>query len=108
MGELEKTAEENQMNYILQGKEAIPIDDVLEWGRWFQKHDRKVKVDEVGDVKISTVFLGLDHQFNPGGLPLLFETMVFGGEHDQFQNRYTTWEEAERGHDEAVAMVKGG
>ena len=46
---------------------------------------------------VSTVFLGLDHAFD-GGTPLLFETMIFGGEHDEYQERYATWDEAEAGH----------
>lgn len=30
--------------------------------------------------EVSTVFLGLDHSWTPGGPPLVFETMVFGGQ----------------------------
>jgi hypothetical protein len=67
---------------------------------------RHVGKDEVGEVRVSTVFLGLDHSFS-GGPPLLFETMVFGGEHDQAQWRYTTWQEAEIGHAQVLAKVKG-
>ena len=48
--------------------------------------------------------MGLDHAFM-GGPPLLFETMIFGGEHDQFQERYSTWEEAMAGHKKAVELV---
>jgi hypothetical protein len=48
-------------------------------------------------VEISTVFLGLDHNFGQGP-PLLFESMVFGGEDDGEMVRYSTWEEAETGH----------
>jgi hypothetical protein len=28
--------------------------------------------------------------------------MIFGGKNDGFMNRYATWEEAEKGHQEAV------
>ena len=37
--------------------------------------------------------------------PILFETMIFGGEHHEYQERYTTWDEAIKGHKEAVALV---
>jgi hypothetical protein len=57
------------------------------------------------DVRVSTVFLGLDHSFGTGP-PLLFETMVFGGPMDQEQGRCTTWEEAESLHATMVARVK--
>lgn len=53
---------------------------------------------------ISTVFLGLDHSFG-GGTPVLFETVIFGGIHDQFQERYCTWDEALAGHQRAIEMV---
>ncbi len=58
-------------------------------------------------VRVSTVFLALDHQHTPGGPPLLFETMIFGGEHDMWQDRYSTWVEAQEGHARAVLVAKG-
>jgi hypothetical protein len=91
--------------YILVDKEPVPVDDVLEWARMFEG-DRHVGNTTIKDVVVSTVFLGIDHNFRPDGPPLLFETMVFGGEHDQYQDRYSTWEEAERGHAEICKMVQ--
>ena len=44
----------------------------------------RIALDYVGKIKISTVFIGIDHQFLKSGPPLLFETMVFGGELDEF------------------------
>ena len=40
------------------------------------------------------------------GPPLLFETMIFGGPHDGYQERYTFWDEAEAGHAKALGMVR--
>ena len=90
--------------YILDGHEPVLCADLHKWGRWFETADRHVARDKVGDVKVSTVFLGLDHRFGDKGPPLLFETMIFGGPHDGYQERYATWAEAERGH--AVAVKK--
>jgi hypothetical protein len=59
-----------------------------------------------GGVNVSTVFLAIDHSFN-GGTPVLFETMIFGGEHDGYQERYTSFEEAVKGHEVAVKLVRG-
>lgn len=67
------------------------------------KKDLRVDYSVFGDVTVSTVFLGLDHGYN--GQVLLFETMIFGGEHDGYQERYTTWEEAVSGHKIACDMV---
>jgi hypothetical protein len=59
-------------------------------------------------VRVSTVFLGLDHSWLSDGPPLIFETMIFGGPHSDHQTRASTWDEAERQHAEAVAMVRSG
>jgi hypothetical protein len=92
--------------YILEGKIAKPV-DLNTWARWYETADRHVAKsgsNEKGKVFISTVFLGLDHSFGHGK-PLLFETMIFGGEHDQYQDRYSTWEEAVVGHGRACKMA---
>lgn len=95
--------------YILENKKIKPIADLLEWGRWFEKKENRI-VDQTreGDVLISTVFLGLDHRFSydESAPPLVFETMIFGGPHDQFQERYCTWDEAVAGHNRAIEKVR--
>lgn len=90
--------------YILKDKTPVLVEDLLEWAREFETMDRRVAKDMIGDVTVSTVFLGLDHSFGRGK-PLLFETMVFGGELDGEQDRYHTWEEAEKGHKNMVRRV---
>lgn len=82
-----------------------PISDVEEWGMWMEKHSRIVRRTDYNEVTISTVFLGLDHNFSGDGAPVLFETMVFGGKLDEAQERYASWEGAVRGHDEWVRKV---
>jgi len=85
--------------YILIGHEPKPIDDLFAWGMWFETANRHVADDYIYGVRISTVFLGLDHNYDEWAIePLLFETMVFGGIWDQYQTRYPTWKEAEEGH----------
>lgn len=91
--------------YILREKVAIPCADLLEWAREFELSGRHVAEDIVGDVRVSTVFLGIDHAFDDGP-PLLFETMIFGGQRDQYQTRCSTWDAAEAQHAEALRLVK--
>lgn len=91
--------------YILDGHTPVECDDLMKWGQWMGSADRHVNTTMVGDVKVSTVFLGLDHSFGDDGPPILFETMIFGGEHDEYQDRYATWDEAVDGHKKAVDMV---
>lgn len=91
--------------YILEGHKPVKCGDLMKWGKWFGESNRHVAKDMIGKVRVSTVFLGLDHSFG-GRKPLLFETMVFGGPLDQEQERYSTWEEAEKGHINMVRRVK--
>lgn len=82
--------------------------DLVSWSRTFGDVDsRRVDRTTVGeDVSVSTVHLGLDHNWGDGP-PLIFETMVFGGEHDQWCDRYSTEEQAQQGHDAVVAWLRG-
>lgn len=60
-----------------------------------------------GGAYVSTVFLGLDHNFGDRGpSPILFETMTFGVGDEPEQVRYSTWAEAEAGHQAAVARAR--
>jgi hypothetical protein len=61
---------------------------------------------ERGEIKISTVFLVLDHSHGTTGPPVLWETMIFGGSMDEYQWRYTSRAAAEAGHAEAVTAVR--
>lgn len=61
--------------------------------------------DLPGDIRVSTVHLVLNHQWGEDSAPLIFETMVFGGEHDEWQCRWATKERAAAGHKATVAWV---
>lgn len=93
--------------YILDGKTPVRA-DLMTWARWFEKADtaRIVAKTTIDDADISTVFLGLDHRFGGDGPPLVFETMIFGGPHDGYQERYSTWDEAEAGHATSLALAQ--
>ena len=93
--------------YILKGKTPVVENDIIKWGKWFGTANRHVKEDIIKGIHISTVFLGINHNF-VGGKPILFETRIFGGEHNDYQERYHTLEEAEDGHEKAVELVKKG
>lgn len=88
--------------YTLSGSEITEV-DVAEW---FESDDRIIAQDKVGNVLVSTVFLGIDHNFCNEGAPVLFETMVFGGPLDSEMERYCTRQEAEQGHARMLELVK--
>jgi hypothetical protein len=93
-------------HYILDGHTPVPVKSFYEWARWYEKANRRVAETCFPGIRVSTVFLSLDHGFGNLGMPILFETMVFGGLFHEEQWRYATWEEAEQGHADLVAMVE--
>jgi hypothetical protein len=78
------------------------------WFKWFgDLTNRRVawtKINE--DVYVSTVFIGIDRSYGSAPQPWLFETHVFGGEHDGEERFASTWKEAEKNHAEMVALVR--
>ena len=103
--------------YKLDGHTPVRVETLKAWADEVAQHDRitaltaidpwRVDVTKIDEVVISTVFLGVDYRMSRRGSPLLFETKVFGGSLDHFQNRCATWDNAERMHAEAVALVRG-
>lgn len=98
--------------------EAASWEEWLDWAVSVEEQENFERLCRVGhsqidaDCWVSTTFLrGIDHSFldqdRPDHVPLLFETMIFGGPHDQDCWRYATWDEALAGHQEAVALALG-
>ena len=59
---------------------------------------------------VSTVWLGLDHNYTGNGLPLIFETMVFQNHSNLSEldvERYSTIKEARMGHEVMVNKWAG-
>jgi hypothetical protein len=107
--------------YALIERRIVPIDDVMQWARWFEAARRsdatRIGCDEVGGLLVLTIFLGFDHGFVPfdGSRPILFETMVFAQTddpkdranwHAEDMYRYRTIEEAEAGHAAIVESLR--
>lgn len=78
---------------------------VLEWAPLFvdMEYRRIAKTTLPDGTWISTVWLGLNLDFLGRGPPLIFESMVFGKGDEEDQQRYSTLEEAEAGHEQLVA-----
>lgn len=96
----------------------MPIDTYLPDGtqcddldRWSEAHKKAHRVGKttVGPWEVSTVFLGIDHRFEPDDKgPILWETMVFGP-HTYYQDRYRSLEAAQEGHKRVVEwLTKNG
>ena len=108
------------VRYILnESGEPELCEDLLTWGRWYERCDRHVDATTVGDLWVSTVFLGIDHDFSGLGPPILWETLTFrldpedhsrlimGGSDDTGQSaRYSSKADALKGHARAVAVAQ--
>jgi len=113
-----------QEKYILD-KDGNPKEepDLMTWARWFEtaNEERIVARTDLKDVYVSTVFMGLDHNFGLGK-PILWETLVFENKTTteeymgrkftfhktvgEYGERYHTKDEAMSGHLLTVAKIK--
>jgi hypothetical protein len=76
-------------------------EDVHAWGEWMATTDRRVADDTIADgpttIRVVTEFIGIDHNFGAGP-PVLWETVVTGGEFNGEKTRYASTGAAQRGH----------
>ena len=97
--------------YILDDKgNPVACFDLVKWAEWFEASQkngaRAVAKTSIGDITISTIFLAIDHSFvDKEGLPLLYETMVFGGNRDGDQERSATKGQALQDHIDMIKLV---
>jgi hypothetical protein len=85
------------MNYVLDPwGNPVPEPDPIAFGRWFENiNARRVAYTTLpGDIEVSTVFLGMDHDFGLSGQPVLWETMICRAGVWCEQWRYTSREAA--------------
>jgi hypothetical protein len=94
--------------YILVDRKLVNCPNDNDWYVWFgNMKNRRVAKDVIGDTIISTIFGGIDRSYGREPHPQVFETHIFGGEHDDWEEFSASWSEAETVHAKAVALVKG-
>jgi len=101
--------------------QILPATSLSEWGEWFgdpaEKFKRVVSHTKVTEgLYVSTVFLGMDHGFPElfelegkaatEYKPTLWETMVFGDESHDICERYTSIDDAVKGHLDIVDQIR--
>lgn len=77
-----------------------------EFAEAFKIENRRVAETQIGDVRVLTVFLCIDHNHSGKGPPVLWETMVFGGDCGGAYDRYTSLRDAKAGHEAMVQYVR--
>jgi hypothetical protein len=91
-------------HYILVGREVMEV-PLMQWARTLEQADqRRVAEDFIGDVRVSTVFLGINLDPLGRSPPLVFETMVFPD--CDLIGRWATYDEAEAEHTKLVAAYR--
>jgi len=95
-------------HYFLNEDHTYSPCDLMTWVTQLEGMDRHVADEIINGKRVSTVWIGLNHNLGDG-LPLVFETMIFNSERsDCYLDRYTTWDEAVAGHEKAKQWVLGG
>lgn len=95
------------MYYLLKDKEPVPC-TLEEWAKGMEDPRwRRIRSLVIGKYHVSTVFLGLDHNWSDTGDPLVFETMVFGIDYEEYQTRCSTYKQAVKGHYRAIGFLIG-
>ena len=89
----------------------LAVPDLFIWADWMKNHDteRIVQQDTIDHdpvIRVSTVFLGLDHNYWNDGPPVLWETMVFGGPMNGEMERYSSKADAVIGHQAMLTTVR--
>lgn len=97
------------MFYVIEdGKvKHLTQDQYPEWVDFMGTSERPRIFSAKGEDSVSTVFLGVDHSdITSVSEPILFETMI-SYEGYLTSQRYTTWEDALKGHLKHCACVLG-
>ncbi len=82
---------------ILKDRQVVPAFDRA----WQEIDERRVAETIDGKIRVSTVFLNINHGDWFNGKPLWFESMAFDENGDELDcDRYETYEQAVAGHQE--------
>jgi hypothetical protein len=95
-------------NYILDKDGNPQLEPDLEaWIAWMQLDERPLAETQISaEVCVRTRFMGTDQRRTKVGPPLLWATVIEGGEHHDYEERYASRDEALKGHEKAVALAK--
>lgn len=91
------------VNYILEDKIPIPVPNLGALMEWYDQHDKECIVASVtrGEREIITRFICIDLNLGDGP-PLIFETRIVTPNRTKLIEMYSTWEQAETGHNRTI------
>lgn len=87
---------------------AVQEPDPAAWMEWIAQHQERlgVAIEVIGNVKVSTAFMGMTLGSDEEGKPLLWQTMIIGGVMHGRSHAYRDRQEAELGHAAAARLVR--
>ena len=99
------------MYYKLDENKNVVQCTLKEWCDYTEGRTNQSK--HVGDnnidgKRISTIFLGLPYGYYENAPLYVFETIVFDDGSSIYEKRYSTWKEADEGHQRAIEWVRDG
>jgi hypothetical protein len=111
LNEMQEQSLRKPMCFILEGRNIVPcpFNEMNKFEEFLKSSDRIIKQENIGNLHISTVFLGINHAWEKEEeCPILFETMVFKkiSYSGLFQERYLSYDEAEQGHNKLKQKIK--
>jgi hypothetical protein len=91
--------------YKMVGDTVEQVWNFEEWAKYYFGN-RNILKTQKDDIIVSTVFLGIDHNYMLAPEHILFETMAFTKVMEDIQVRYATKKEAIDGHWKVVHQVE--
>ncbi len=94
-----------QLLYVISREgEIFATDDKTEWMHCMNDFGRRKVGDvEANGVRVATHFTGMDQARD--GVPLLFETQIFGGDHSGLRGLAATWADAQKIHEQVCKVL---
>ena len=99
--------------YYILDEDGDPIESTMqEWSSWFSQNGgvRQVSYNffeyDFGKIGVSTVFMGMDHNYSGSGVLHIFETMIFRDNGSEVVWRGPTRGEALAAHDKACDFIR--
>ena len=80
--------------------------NLKEWMDFLSSPDCIVATTDIGRVNVTTAFLGIDFSSTNYGPPMVFVTMIFGGQYDGVADYTPTWGGAALAHEQRCDMLR--
>ena len=110
--DLRRDAQSDDLTYVFdKDGNAVPEPDLIKWAQSCTIDANRILQYDIlpGDIVVSTIFLGIaDRHHRDDDQPVFWGTLINGGLHDGYEERYITRTEAVAGHQIALKLAREG